>query len=207
MGCGGTILKHKKAGDAIHWLIVTAMFENEGFSKKRVRQRKKEIAKVSQAYGFKSIHELDFPTSQLDQVPLKDIIAKVGDVFHKIKPEWVYVPNRSDSHSDHYYVFKAVLSCCKWFRFGSIKKVLMYETISETEFSPSLTENVFVPNSFSDISPYLKKKLEILKIYRSEIGAVPFPRSIVNVKSLSAFRGAMSGCAFAESFYIIKETL
>ena len=43
LGAGGTILKHKKNGDEVYWLIVTDVFETEGFSDERVLSRKKEI--------------------------------------------------------------------------------------------------------------------------------------------------------------------
>ena len=79
------------------------------------------------------------------------------------------------------------------------------ETLSETEFAPSLKENSFIPNVFCDITDYIHKKLEIMKIYKSELSAHPFPRSINNIKSLSMFRGASSGCDYAESFMLLKE--
>ena len=43
LGAGGALLKHKQQGDEINWLIVTDVFENEGFSVERVLSRKLEI--------------------------------------------------------------------------------------------------------------------------------------------------------------------
>ena len=39
LGAGGTLLKHKDRGDEIYWLIVTNVFENQGFSKERIESR------------------------------------------------------------------------------------------------------------------------------------------------------------------------
>ena len=36
LGCGGTLLKHKASGDKIHWLIVTGIDEEAGFSAERI---------------------------------------------------------------------------------------------------------------------------------------------------------------------------
>ena len=81
----------------------------------------------------------------------------------------------------------------------------MYETISETDFAPPLPENAFMPNYYVDITPFLEKKIEIMKIFASELGEHPFPRSIRNIKALAINRGSQSGVEYAESFMIIKE--
>ena len=45
LGVGGTLLKHKKNGDKIYWLITTNIFENQGFSKERISSDKKKLKK------------------------------------------------------------------------------------------------------------------------------------------------------------------
>ena len=121
-----------------------------------------------------------------------------------MKPEIVYTLNRSDVHSDHRIVFDAVMACTKSFRSPFVKQLLMYECISETEFAPALAEKVFIPNYFVDITHYLHKKLEIIRVFESELGEHPFPRSIENVKSIAHFRGASAGVQYAEAFQVLK---
>ncbi len=81
----------------------------------------------------------------------------------------------------------------------------MYETLSETDFSPALQENSFAPNYFVDISSFIDKKNEIMKIYSSEIKEHPFPRSERNIRALATYRGAQCGVDSAEAFMILKE--
>ena len=81
----------------------------------------------------------------------------------------------------------------------------MMEILSETEFSPALKESGFIPNVFTDISRHMPQKLSIMKIYKSELGKHPFPRSLDNIKALAHFRGASVGCSYAESFILLKE--
>ena len=81
----------------------------------------------------------------------------------------------------------------------------MMETLSETEFAPSTMGDNFVPNVFVDISKYLDKKIQLMKIFESEIDMHPFPRSEKNIKALATFRGASCGCEYAESFMLLKE--
>lgn len=61
-------------------------------------------------------------------------------MFLKEEPEIIYLPNRSDAHSDHRITFDAVMACTKSFRYPFINKILMYECLSETDFAPSLHE-------------------------------------------------------------------
>jgi LmbE family N-acetylglucosaminyl deacetylase len=135
---------------------------------------------------------------------VNEIIPRISSIFVDFKPEVVYVMNRSDAHSDHRFTFDAVAACTKSFRYPYIKKVLMYECISETEFAPQLPEKVFIPNYFVDITEFLTRKIEIMKIYESELSEHPFPRSIDNIRALATFRGASVGVEYAEAFQAIK---
>ncbi len=205
LGCGGTLIKHKAAGDEIHWLIMTNITVDEGFDKEKVEARQQEIDTVVEEYGFENVFKLDLATSMLDVIPRKQIIGALNDVISKVMPDVIYIPNRNDVHSDHKVTFDAVISSTKSFRCQTIKRILMYEVISETEFSPALLSNAFVPNSFSDISGYLDKKIAIVEIYKNEMGNHPFPRSRENLKALATFRGATAGVKYAEAFMIMKE--
>ncbi len=205
LGCGGTLLKHKDKGDEIFWLIVTNIDEINGWEKAIVEKRQREINAVSGIYNFKETYKLDYPTTRLDTIPLDDLILSISKVMRKAEPDIIYLPNRSDIHSDHRIVFNSVLSASKVFRMKFIKRILMYECLSETEFAPALAENAFLPNYFVDISEYIEKKTEILKIYESEIMDFPFPRSEKMARSLAAFRGSTANVHSAEAFVLIKE--
>lgn len=204
IGAGGTLLKHNSNGDEVSWIIVTHIFENQGFSKERIISREREIEKVAGQLGVRKVINFAYPTMSLDSSNLKDLIPKISSVFQDIRPEIIYVMNRSDAHSDHRVVFNAVAACTKSFRYPFVKKVLMYECLSETEFAPSLHENAFIPNYFVDITAYIDQKLEILKIYESELGEHPFPRSLNNTLALAHFRGASVGVNYAEAFQLVK---
>jgi hypothetical protein len=204
LGVGGTILRHVAKGDEVYWLIITNIFENQGFSKSRVESRQKEIDLVSKSFGFKNVINLNYPTMSLISSSLIKLVPEISKVFSEIQPCIIYCLNRSDAHSDHRITFDAVMACTKSFRYPFIKKVLMYECISETEFAPALPEKVFQPNYFVDITDFFEKKLKIMRIYKSEMGEHPFPRSEENIKALATFRGATAGVRFAESFQLVK---
>jgi len=207
LGCGGTILTHKDMGDKIYWLITTNIDVKNGWNKDIVEKRQKEIKAVAEMYGFEKTFKLDYPAAKLDTIPIQEIIESISKVIFEIKPEIIYLPNRSDVHTDHQITFKAAYSCTKNFRYPFIKKILMYETLSETEFAPALPENTFIPNVFVDITNYFEKKLEIFKIYKSEVMEEPLPRSLDSIKALARYRGSQIGFEHAEVFMLIREIM
>lgn len=204
LGCGGALLKHSKNGDEIYWLITTSAFEHQGFSTTKIAEREGEIKEVAYQLGIKRTFKLDYPTMTLSDESLIEMIPRIGKIFTEVKPEIIYILNRSDAHSDHLITFKGAMACTKSFRYPFVRKVLMYECISETEFGVALPENIFIPNYFVDISDFIEKKLTIMNIYASELGKHPFPRSIENIKALAHFRGASVGVYYAEAFQLLK---
>ncbi|PHR70032.1 MAG: GlcNAc-PI de-N-acetylase [Arcobacter sp.] len=201
LGCGGTLLKHKSKNDQIHWLICTNINKEHPY----YDVRQKEIQKVQKMYDFDSTHQLNLPTMKIDEYSFSYLIDKISAVINEIKPNIIYLPFKSDVHSDHRKIFEASFSCTKSFRYPFIKKIYMMETLSETEFSPSTKEDAFVPNVFVDISNFFDLKLKIVTIFKSEINLHPFPRSLKNIEALATLRGATSNCTYAESFMLLKE--
>jgi LmbE family N-acetylglucosaminyl deacetylase len=205
LGCGGTILRHIADGDAVHWLIVTDMCTGHGFSEAQVSRRQAQIRKVATAFGFGKVHNLGLPPAKLDILPIGDLVSSIGEVVKEILPAIVYLPFRGDVHTDHAVVFDAAVSCTKWFRYPSIRRVLCYETLSETEFGCNPESTKFTPNSFVDITAYFNRKIEIAQMYEGEMGEFPFPRSAEAMRALAQMRGAACGCHDAESFMILRE--
>ena len=204
LGCGGTILKHIRDGDDVHWLIVTGMSESFGYSADRIAAREAEINKAAAKYGFSSVVELGLPPAKLDIFPIGEVIAGIAEAVSHVQPNIVYTVYRNDAHSDHQVVFDAVMASTKSFRYPFVKEVLAYETISETDFGYKPEDGGFRPNLFVDISPHLTEKLEILNIFESEIGEFPFPRSNEAIAALARVRGVQCGAHAAEAFMLIK---
>lgn len=204
LGVGGTLLRRKAEGGEVAWLIVTRISEATGWSADRVAARERELEEVARLFAFDEVYRLGLPTAQLDAIPTAELVGKMSEVFQSFKPEEVFVPHYGDVHSDHRKVFDAVVSCTKWFRYPSVKRVLAYETLSETDFGlyPSLT---FRPNYFVNIQEYLETKMKAMNVYSSELGVHPFPRSLDAIKALAILRGATSGFKAAEAFELLRE--
>lgn len=207
LGCGGTLLRHLAEGDEVYWLIMTDLFETEGFTPQKIAQRKGEIHKVAELYKFNGYHQLSLPTATLDTIPKKELISLVSEYINSVEPNIIYAPFKYDAHSDHSRVFDAISPCTKSFRYPFVKKFRIYETLSETEFNVDPSGTGFRPNLWVDISSFLENKIEIMKIYESELLDHPFPRSIENMISQSRLRGSTISVKAAESFMSVKEAI
>lgn len=205
LGCGGTLLKHKAAGDTMYWLIVTTPTAALGFTPEKIEKRQKEIAAVAKDYGFSKVFELGFPSAVLDTVAKSDLVQAFSKVCAEAKPEVCYMPNPGDAHSDHAACFDAAMSATKWFRCPSVKKLLVYETLSETHFKPTPGHVGFMPNYYVDISKHLDRKIEIMEQYVGEMAAFPFPRSEEALRALATVRGSEAGAKAAEAFVLLKQ--
>lgn len=207
LGCGATLLKHKYEGDEIYWLIITNISEKHGYNPDHVRKRQNQIGRVGKLYDFDKVYKLDFPTTGLDQIPMVELVTRISIVISEIKPEIIYVPFHSDVHTDHQITFKAMMSCTKNFKHPFIKKIMMCETLSETEFAPPFQGSTFIPNIFIDSTEFHQKRLEIMKIYDDEIMELPLPRSMETIENLARYRGSRIGVKYAEAFMLIEEIL
>jgi len=204
LGVGGTLLRRKAEGASIGWLIMTNITTELGWSSKAVTQRKNEIARITELFGFESVFELAYPTTQLDQIPMSELVSAVATVLKQFSPQEIFVPHPSDIHSDHRITFDVVASCTKWFRSPSVKRILAYETLSETEFGLEPSKR-FHPNVYVNIEGFLETKLQAMSVYSSEIQNFPFPRSNEAISALAALRGSNSGFKEAEAFELLRE--
>jgi LmbE family N-acetylglucosaminyl deacetylase len=166
--------------------------------------REQEIEQVQARLGFDRVYRLGFPTTRLDAVLTRDLVGAISAALAEFRPTEVLVPHRGDVHSDHRVVFDAVITCIKPFRSPGLGRVMAYETPSETEQGLAV-DTAFRPNVFVDIGDYLEAKIEALGIYRSELGAFPFPRSEGAVRALAQWRGSTAGFLAAEAFELLRE--
>lgn len=205
LGCGGTLLRAIAAGAEVHWLIATQMNAALSAAEERLAHRQQEIEQVAEAYGFASVHQAPFLAARLDTVPTGDFVGWIGGIVRSVQPDTLYLPFRDDVHADHAATFDAAAACTKSFRYPSVKRVYAYETLSETEFALRPGRRGFQPNRFVDISVWLERKIEIMRIYKGEIGQHPFPRSVDAIRALGVYRGLVAGVQAAEAFMVLRE--
>ncbi|SFR86596.1 PIG-L deacetylase family protein [[Clostridium] aminophilum] len=206
LGCGGTIAKHVNNDDSVYVAIVTKGCEPL-FPPEQVDQVREECKKADAYLGVKATIFMDFPASMLETVSRYEFNGAFMKLIQSIKPDIVYLPHRGDMQLDHKMVVDAAMVALRPKYSYSVKKIYAYETLSETGWDLPNTTNEFIPTSYNDISCYLDKKIEALRMFKSQVDNFPNARSIEAVKALAIYRGSSMNLKAAESFYCIREVL
>ena len=204
LGCGGLLLRAKALGAKIYWVIIT---EVKGSSAEAIEFRERrtaEISNVSKSFDFDGVYELKYESAGLCTVSQLDLIPKLAKIIDETRCTHLLAPYRNDIHSDHKYVHDAALSASKSFRATSIAEILLYETLSETDFSLRYDDPGFKPNLLVNIEEYLDENIKILSLYKSN-SSMPFPRGKVAVKALATLRGVQSKLLSCRSVSFFKE--
>lgn len=204
LGCGGTIVKHVLGGDEVYVCIVTKAYAPE-WPEDEIKERKEEVLRVSEILGIKKTYFLDLPTVKLDTIPQKELNDLITQTVNEVQPEVVYIPHKGDVNKDHRIVFDAAMVAIRPRPGSPIKKVVSYETLSETEWAAPFIQNAFIPNVYVDISETLEVKLKAMSEYRSELKEFPHPRSVEAISALAKRRGATIGVKAAEAFMLVRE--
>jgi N-acetylglucosamine malate deacetylase 1 len=202
LGCGGTIIKLKKS-HKIQVVFLTNGISARTKNKKSLIKRKSECLKLFKYLKIEKPIFLNFADNQLDKIPLLKIVKKIEKIIKKFNPMTVFTHYENCLNIDHQIAYKATITACRPLEKMPVKKILSFEVSSSTDWAIFQKKN-FQPNYFVDISNEVKKKLNSLKYYKSEMRKYPHSRSLKAVESLSRMRGASSGCKFAEAFILIR---
>lgn len=157
--------------------------------------------------GVTEIIFREMPAACLDALPAWQINREVDEVIRAITPAEVYVPFPFDLHKDHGAVAYAVTVACRPYldAVRQVRRLLAYETLSETHLAPAYLAPAFQPNVFVDVTATIELKCEALRAYKSQIQHEQLPRSISAVQALATLRGAHIGCSAAEAFVLLGE--
>ena len=208
LGAAGTLMKHVADGDVLWWTIVTSPTGDQ-WSEEMRSAKTAEIHRAAEAYNAQEVIRLSFPTTRLDTVPQVALITALREVISRVAPEVIYLVHGGDVHTDHRAVFTAAMSVLKPFymRALGVRRILSFETLSSTDAAPLMFNPVFTPTVFSDITPFIERKIEIMRLFESEAQAPSQPRGDSAIRALARFRGATIGVDYAEAFMLIREII
>lgn len=204
LGCGGTMIKHIKAGDEVFVCIATKgclpLFSPESVGKVR-----SEAKKCHNLIGVKKTFFLDFPAAMMEKVERYEMNGKVLDVIREVQPDIVFIPHWGDMQKDHQMVSEACMVALRPKYEPKVKAIYSYETMSETAWNAPNVQNEFIPNVFVDITETLEKKKDALKVFETQVSPFPDARSLESIEALAKYRGALMHVKAAEAFMLIRE--
>lgn len=202
LGCGGIINKFRSEY-SVNVLVMTNA--NKGNPKKypdvKIKKIREESIRASKILKIKKIFFENFPAPNLDQFPIALIAEALNKQIKLLKPDMVFIPDKTDLHHDHKIIYQASLVATRPLDNKYIKYLISYETLSETEWETErFNPNLFISLSENDI----KKKIKAFKEYKSQIKNAYHPRSKEGIINLAKYRGQFINSKYAEAFKIIK---
>jgi len=191
IACGGSLMKWKEQGHDIFILTIT---DSEYTLPKNGFSRSAEVAKTEAEVAARMIGaELIFMDKpSLSLVHNEEFSLEFDKVLQRVNPDIVFTHWGGDIHSDHAAVSLSSIRASR-----HVEKILLYRS---NWYS---TEADFKKNYIVDISQYLEKKLEVIKVFKSVLEPVNYSW-IDFIKSQNKYEGMKINAGAAESFSCIK---
>ncbi len=204
LGCGGTIRRLAREGRRVAVAIVTK--GTPLYPSSQVRKVRREAARAAEILGVSELIFLDLPVTTLHRIPEHKLNKTFCELLERTAPLTAMLPFPGDRHEDHRQVFDAAMVALRPDgRRHVVRRVLCYETVSETHWSAPGIEPVFEPHHFVDISVTLPAKIEAMRAYASQLKDGIPARSLAAIEALARFRGSVVGFAAAEVFQLVRE--
>lgn len=205
LGVGGTIARLASEGNIVTVVIVTKGWEPL-FANSQVERVRAEARGANEILGVKSLRFMDLPVTKLNEIHKHRLNKEFEQLINEERSELVFLPFCGDRQEDHRQVFNACMVALRPVAsLKYVKRVLSYETVSETHWSAAYIESCFEPQLWVDISNHLSTKLEAMRSYSSQLRQEPDARSLEAISSLAKWRGSTVGMAAAECFVAVRE--
>lgn len=202
LGAGATIHKLIDQGNKIAVAIMS------GHAAARANLSDTLAEDENKAMSILRIHHVyhaDFPNIKMNTVPHLDLVQFIESCIIDWHADAIITHHPSDVNIDHQETSRAAIAACRLFqRTDGVPKLKLFaymEVPSSTEWSFDSAGNRFHPNVFFEVGrDGIEKKIDALNAYKGVMRLYPHPRSVEAIFGLAAFRGAQSGCDYAEAF-------
>lgn len=208
LGVGGTIINHARNGDTIHIMIMAEGITSRsgkrdvGAAHAELEALHTKCNEAAKLLGAEKLVMCKFPDNRMDCADLLDVVKEVEQEVDTFKPELVYTHHAGDVNVDHTVTHNAVVTACRSLPECSVRTLLFFETLSSSEWQMQTCDKTFMPNWYVDITDALEQKLNVLRLYESEMRPFPHPRSFEATESLAKYRGCTAGMEAAEAFML-----
>ena len=168
---------------------------------------KDEALEAHRILGVKETIFLELPVVALKDTQTYIVNKKFREVVQSVRPDIAFLPHKGDIHIDHQETVRAAMVALRPIENPQLNEIYSYETLSETEWNIPSAENAFLPNTYSNISGYLQKKLDAMSCFQTQLYEFPHPRSLEAIKTLAKLRGSTVGYRSAEAFMLIRKII
>jgi LmbE family N-acetylglucosaminyl deacetylase len=186
LGCFWTMCKYSDEWYEVHFLVLSKWeWWIEKWSRLKEAKKSSDLLKCN-------LHIEDLPDRYISE--WQETISIIEKYINEVKPDIVFIPSWNDTHQDHRAVYRASLVAVRL-----IDEIYIYQ-------APSTTID-FRPSVYFDITKYIDKKIEAVKIHSSQWWKVYMAERAVKwlaeYRAFDIFRNEKYMEAF-EVFRIIK---
>jgi LmbE family N-acetylglucosaminyl deacetylase len=183
IGCGGALAGHRAADDILHILTLSRGAAG-GDVNVRTAEAQRAAALLGAELAFGNLRD----THITEGVETIEIIQAA---IRELRPTHVYTHCLEDTHQDHRAVHAASLVAAR-----DVPNVYCYQ-------SPSSTVE-FRPNRFVDITEYMKRKLQAIGAYKSQVDRMASLQDDVIVTT-ARYWGRYAGHVLAEPMTVVRQ--
>ena len=204
LGAGAAVDKFVAQGNIVDVCIMCGEVKAREY-RPEDGELKNDIAESSRMLGVRHIYEGPFPNIEMNNASHLSLVQFVERAIIESEADIIITHHPSDTNNDHLHTSLATQAAIRIFqRRNNVKPVKEFwfmEVLSSTEWSVNTSMNRFNPNLYVEVGEVgIDRKLSALEIYRGVMRPYPHPRSEKAIKGLAAYRGAQSGCDYAEAF-------
>lgn len=202
LGAGATIHKLIKEG---HNVAVAIMVSQAAARKDLSSTLTSDEEEALNLLGVNKVYHANFPNIKMNTVAHLDLVQFVEKCIEDFEADAIITHHPSDTNNDHVQTSYAVQAASRLFQrrenIAPLKQLLYMEVPSSTEWALDSSSKRFIPNYFVEIGKEgVDLKIKALSMYKGVMRPYPHPRSNEALEGLAAYRGAQSGCNYAEAF-------
>lgn len=182
IGCGGTLLKHRDAGDD---LCILTLSNGRCGGNEDVRFFEAKAA--SQILGARLV------VANLEDTKISEgveTIQVISDVIRDFDPTIIYTHSIHDNHQDHRNTYRATVVSAR-----GVPELHSYQ-------SPSATID-FMPSRFVDVGEQLPEKLALIDCYGSQRSKCRYLENSL-ITSTAEYWGRFAGFAKVEPLEVVR---
>ena len=202
LGAGATISKLIRDGND----VAVCIMANHAAARANISNTLANDESIAlDVLGVKRVYQADFPNIKMNTVPHLELVQYVEKSIEDFNAEAIITHHPSDTNNDHVMTSHAVQAAARLFQrregLPTLKLFMYMEVLSSTEWSLDSSSNRFIPNCFVEVGKEgVELKLRALSAYKGVMRPYPHPRSPEAIQALATYRGAQSGCTYAEAF-------
>ncbi len=178
LGCGATLLAHRRRGDEVTLLVMTTGEEGPQDARSRIEEQE-DAARILGARLFWG----GFPDGAVPEN--REPIEVIQAVVDEVGADLVYTHALEDTHQDHRATARASFAAAR-----RLSQILHYE---------APTSQRFVPSFYVDVEGLVDAKLDLLRTHVSQVlknGLV----DLEAIEALARYRGFQARIRNAEAF-------